>query len=139
MVRSIVIVLMFLCAACGSGKNGAPSPHPSWGPAVILGNSPVPDIAESHFGPKLTTEQECQTANGSWGIVGESTAPRCIVPTSDGGALCTDHAQCQGLCIAGSDIELGQPARGTCATTYYEMECHTWVFNGRAERRVCLD
>lgn len=104
-----------------------------------MGTAPVPDIADSHFGPRITTEGDCHSVNGSWVVVGESTAPRCIVPTSDGGALCTDHAQCQGLCLAGAEIELGHPTTGQCATTYYEMECHTWVFSGRAERYVCLD
>jgi len=139
MIRSAAIASMVLFAACGTGESDAPPAHPSWGPAVVMGNSSVPAIAESHFGPRLTTEQECLAANGSWGVVGESSAPRCIVPTGDGGTSCTDHAQCQGLCIAGSDIELGQATTGQCAATFYEMECHTWIYGGRAERKVCLD
>jgi len=138
-VRIALTVLALVCGSCDSEQDIAPSVHPSWGPAVIVDGSRVPTIAESHFGPKLRTERECLSNQGTWGVVGESSQPRCIVPTNDGGTTCSDHAQCQGLCLADWTINVGQAATGQCAATYYQLGCHAWIYSGSVGRQVCLD
>ncbi len=114
-------------------------PHPSWGPSVVVEGLAVPAIAESHWGPRISGAAECQSANGTWGVVGESSEPRCIVPTTDGALSCSDHAQCQGLCPADWVTGLGEKAVGQCAATYYEIGCRSWVYGGRVGQRVCLE
>jgi hypothetical protein len=138
MLRTLVMVVL-VCSGCDSGQGATQTVHPSWGPMVVIASSPVPAIQESHFGPKLKTEAECLSAQGSWGVVGESSQPRCIVPTTDGGTPCNDHAQCQGLCLADWKIDVGQAATGQCSATYYELECLAWIYGGRVGRQVCLD
>ena len=138
-MRVALAVVMLVCGGCDSGEDPAKSAHPSWGPAVVVDGMTVPVIPESHFGPMLKTQSECLSAKGTWGVVGESSMPRCIVPTTDGGTTCNDHANCQGLCLADWTIDVGQTVKGQCAATYYELECHAWIYSGRVGRRVCLD
>jgi len=99
------------------------------------------DIDRSHFGPTVLTEEACIEVAGKWGRVStESFKPQCDVPTTDGGKHCNDHAQCQGLCIATSNVPAGQIAVGQCRTSYLVTgRCDIRISNGRAEWRLCVD
>jgi hypothetical protein len=49
--------------------------------------------------PQLETQEDCETAGGSWeqlGMIGMG----CNMPTIDGGQPCDDIKQCQGFCLA---------------------------------------
>ena len=138
-MRRTLLAVALAFAGCSSQQEDAAPSHPSWGPAVIADGSSVAEIPESHFGPKLGSESECLLAKGAWGAVGESSKPRCIVPTGDAEKTCDDHSQCRGLCLASWTAEVGAVARGQCAATYYQIGCHAWLYDGRVGRRVCLD
>jgi hypothetical protein len=139
MSRYALFGALIVCSGCSPSQQNDSSEHPSFGPGVVVEGTPVPAIAESHFGPKFSNEFDCKSANGSWGVVGESSKPRCIVPTGDGAKPCYDHSQCLGLCLATANPRIGDKAEGQCASTYYALGCHTWIYSGRAGRRVCLE
>jgi len=138
-MRLVLALMTITTGGCTIGQGVADSVHPSWGPAVVVDESAVPRIAESHFGPRIASATDCASVNGSWGAIGENSEPRCVVPTTDGGTSCTDHAQCQGLCLADWNVGIREITAGQCAGTYYDIGCHSWVYSGRVGRRVCLD
>jgi hypothetical protein len=42
----------------------------------------------------------CEQAGGRWGPAGIFPHPFCKMPTHDGGRLCADTGECEGLCLA---------------------------------------
>jgi hypothetical protein len=46
------------------------------------------------------TEAECAQVKGVWGPAGLFPKPICRVPTQDGGRVCGDDDECEGMCLA---------------------------------------
>lgn len=46
------------------------------------------------------TQPACEQAGGRWGPAGLFPKPICKVPTHDGGRICGDTGECEGLCLA---------------------------------------
>jgi hypothetical protein len=46
------------------------------------------------------TQLACEQAGGRWGPAGIFPRPICRMPTHDGGRLCADTGECEGLCLA---------------------------------------
>jgi hypothetical protein len=46
------------------------------------------------------TQPACEQAGGRWGPAGLFPHPICKIPTHDGGRLCGDTGECEGLCLA---------------------------------------
>ena len=66
-------------------------------------------------------------------------AEGCVVPSTDGGAPCTDNSQCQGACIAPFAAQPGATVTGTCATEIGRMGCLNVVIRGKASGEACFD
>jgi hypothetical protein len=101
MRTSIVLALMLLVFA-GCRHATAPRSAP---PAT--GASP----------PSPRTQAECKACNGEWGPHGLLQVASCLCRTTDAGKRCHRRADCQGMCVAGKDmdrevVEAGPPARG---------------------------
>ena len=123
-MRSIgFVVILFLATSCSSFPD---DPY-----AVPL----------SHFGPDAATQDECIALGGTWGKLStESSDSQCAVPTTDGGTTCTDHSQCQGLCVAAQDTEAGDRVTGQCRSSFNMTgRCDIRVVEGRAQTRLCID
>lgn len=63
------------------------------------------------------TQEECKACNGEWGPHGLAQVTSCLCRTSDAGKRCHRRSDCQGLCVAGENVEreiveAGPPARG---------------------------
>jgi hypothetical protein len=46
------------------------------------------------------TQVACESAGGKWGPAGLFPKPICRMPTHDGGRVCADVGECEGLCLA---------------------------------------
>jgi len=46
------------------------------------------------------TKLACEAAGGRWGPAGLFPKPICRIPTHDGGRICGDTGECEGLCLA---------------------------------------
>lgn len=46
------------------------------------------------------TQLACENAGGRWGPAGLFPQPICRMPTHDGGRVCADVGECEGLCLA---------------------------------------
>ena len=46
------------------------------------------------------TKPDCEAAGGRWGPAGLFPKPICKIPTHDGGRICADTGECEGLCLA---------------------------------------
>jgi hypothetical protein len=97
-------------------------------------------IDAKHFGPVVHSKEQCTHVGGTWKVYGESPEPRCIVPTTDAGKICTDHSQCQGLCIGPENAVPGTRTSGRCRDTYSVIAaCLVRVSDGKAEPKLCVE
>jgi hypothetical protein len=46
------------------------------------------------------TQAACEQAGGRWGPAGLFPHPICKMPTHDGGRVCGDNDECEGVCLA---------------------------------------
>ena len=118
-----LVIVSLLAMSCSSWREGSDS------------------FPLSHLGPRANTHDECVALGGTWDRLStESFNSQCAVPTTDGGTICTDHSQCQGLCVAEIDVEAGTRISGQCRSSYNTTgRCDIRVANGRAESKVCID
>jgi hypothetical protein len=129
---TLALFIALLTSAAGSVVGETPPPE-------VPDKLPAP-IGAKHFGPAVRTEAQCLKLGGSWRIFGMYTKPRCIVPTTDGGKPCTDHSQCQGVCIGPRDAKPGVRTTGVCRDTYnLASTCLVYVSKGVAEPALCVE
>lgn len=63
----------------------------------------------------------------------------CVDYYKDAGKVCTDKAQCQGLCIYQGDPQrLPKPLTGNCAPTSNRFGCYTFIDKGKLNG-ICVD
>jgi len=71
--------------------------------------------------PKPTipkTEAECTARGGNWtvlGLPGRQEPKVCDLKASDSGKICTDSAECEGMCMAPTDARVGKRSVGQCS------------------------
>lgn len=93
------------------------------------------------------TRPECMSAGGRWAPIGIFPAPVCTMPTRDGGHVCGDTEECEGLCIAAlSDVARDQAMRGAsfrtlgrCAVHVPTLGCLAIVRKGAVSGLTCFD
>ena len=74
----------------------------SGGAWIAVGNPQHPAPLKS-CGSQLDiprTQLACESAGGKWGRAGLFPKPICRMPTRDGGRVCGDAGECEGLCLA---------------------------------------
>jgi len=79
-------------------------------------------------------EESCEKDGGHWSI-GVGDIGRCIYDTNDGGKVCTDSSQCQGMCLADSE----NAKEGKCTEHNLTLGCLNKVENGKVQGTICLD
>jgi len=87
-----------------------------------------------------TTEESCKAVGGNWstlGMYGEKTGEKvCNPPTTDGGKVCYDKKDCQGVCLVNHyDVGLG---RGRCSDHLIVWGCYSWLSNHKVHQ-ICID
>jgi hypothetical protein len=110
--------------------------------AIILGVLIVAACAHApRQEPMPKSAAECSARGGDWTSF-VALYPRselstldkrryiCNMRTNDGGNICSDRAQCQGLCIAPATSVVGQTITGQCSVNVLVPESTRFVGNG---------
>lgn len=71
----------------------------SWVAASEPGYPPPLKVCGSHLDIPHS-QVECERAKGVWRPAGIFPQPICRVPTHDGGRVCGDDDECEGMCLA---------------------------------------
>lgn len=77
----------------------------------------------------------CEAQGGMWVRVGLSPQELCNLPTSDAGKECSDHSECEGVCLA---EQTGEGVKGKCSEWKMIAGCHQVVEGGEVFG-VCWD
>lgn len=95
-----------------------------------------------------TNQKDCEARGGQWGPLGLSPNPVCLLPTTDGGKICTDSSQCEAGCVANLTPEqydqvvrrrLPVSTTGICMYWRTSIGCHAYVENGVVSQILCVD
>lgn len=81
----------------------------------------------------------CLADGGKVERAGMLGAERCTKPYNDGGKPCADSTQCDGLCRAPSDKDMGDVSLGVCQMNDNPFGCHAEISNGIVEPTLCVD
>ena len=93
------------------------------------------------------TQLACESAGGKWGPAGLFPKPICRMPTRDGGRVCGDVAECEGLCLAALTPAQRDLLRkrqklellGTCTPHMPVFGCMAIVKQGIVSGLLCAD
>lgn len=81
----------------------------------------------------------CEREHGEMQRVGSRQNYLCVTRYSDAGNTCQNSSECQGSCVAVSAARPGRKVAGVCSADTNVFGCHTFVVDGRAQPRLCLD
>jgi len=89
---------------------------------------------------------DCETKGGAWKKIGLGPAEECNLSTTDGGKVCDNSDQCEGVCLAelsNDDLRKGMSGKffrtnGRCSDWIKVVGCRAYVFRGWATV-VCVD
>jgi hypothetical protein len=89
----------------------------------------------------------CENAGGKWGRAGIFPKPICRMPTRDGGRVCGDVGECEGLCLAALTPAQRDLLRnhqklellGTCTPIAPVFGCMAMVKQGLVSGLLCAD
>ena len=94
------------------------------------------------------TQLACESAGGKWGPAGLFPKPICRTPTRDGGRVCADVGECEGLCLAAltpaqRDLLIKKRQKleliGTCTPHMPVFGCMARVKEGFVTGLLCAD
>ena len=71
--------------------------------------------------------------------VGMFATPSCIKLHSDGGKICQDSSDCEGMCTSKEVLDNGVKANGFCQVGLGDPSCYNEIANGIAENATCAD
>lgn len=122
----------------------------SGGKWVSIGHPVYPQPVKS-CGSQLQVpddEEQCGKVKGRWGPAGLFPTPVCRVPTRDGGRVCGDNDECEGMCLADlTSAERGKVMRerqvlvmlGRCTPQKPVFGCLAVVEKGQVKGVLCRD
>jgi len=93
------------------------------------------------------TQLACENAGGTWGRAGLFPRPICKMPTRDGGRVCADIGECEGVCLAALTPEQRDLLRkrvrleilGKCTPSTPVFGCMALVKAGVVSGLLCKD
>lgn len=120
------------------------------GGAWIAAGSPQHATPLKSCGSQLDiprTQLACESAGGKWGPAGLFPKPICRMPTRDGGRVCGDVGECEGLCLAALTPAQRDLLRkrqklqllGTCTPHMPVFGCMAIVKQGFVSGLLCAD
>lgn len=77
--------------------------------------------------------EECEANNGEWGRWGLFPEERCNMLTNDYGSVCNGFCDCEGDCIADSEL------RGHCSEHVSEFGCYSSFDEEGRVYEICKD
>jgi len=87
--------------------------------------------------------EACESKGGVVRPEGMMGMPRCVTPSGDAGALCSDSSACEGRCLGRdgvTDYEAAPgEARGVCALDDSPFGCYAEIRYGTPEPMICVD
>jgi len=86
-----------------------------------------------------SADASCAARGGTMQPVGRLQRPTCVVPYADAGKACSDKADCQGACIAESNLEAQGATSGQCQKTNVQFGCYAKIVGGKATAAICID
>lgn len=90
--------------------------------------------------PAPATQAACEAAGGTWGRFGLLARELCDLPTGDAGKPCSDHADCESVCVATGGAQAGDRVTGRCFARRVTLgTCLPYVANGVAQGVICVD
>ncbi len=146
----IVLLALLSWAGSASGVQAAAYWTCSADKWVAVGNPQYPKPITA-CGSRLEipqTQAACEQAGGRWGPAGRSWRPMCKMPTHDGGRLCGDSAECEGMCLAAPTPEQRElialkrqklEMLGKCTAYRPMFGCMYIVRQGLVGGRLCRD
>jgi hypothetical protein len=93
-------------------------------------------------------KETCLAMGGRWGRIGLAPREECNLPTGDGGKVCTDTHECEGMCLAElSPAERDQivknkvplATQGKCTSWKIVVGCIARIENGKVGTILCID
>jgi len=82
----------------------------------------------------------CEEVGGTWGRYGLMEVDQCNLPTSDANKICTDSAECEGVCFTEEPAPKGSTVSGICyGWTITLGTCLNLVKNGISQGQICED
>lgn len=94
------------------------------------GPEPQADPPADPAAPKSAEQTLCERTGGQWSVAGISGAFSCVKPTRDGGKVCSQKGDCQGMCLARS---------GTCAPFMPLFGCNEILEKDGRRVTLCID
>ena len=83
---------------------------------------------------------QCKSEGGSIRGVGMFGTPVCVKPFPDAGKVCSDKAECQGMCKAPEGSIVGARSAGTCQKDTHDFYgCYDKIELGIVVAGVCFD
>ena len=108
--------------------------------ASLCGRTRLASAAKEELKRIPRDKKSCESWGGHWGRYGASQSGECNLYTSDAGTSCTDHAQCQTVCVAQDDIKEGTQTSGKCFDrTIIRGRCLNFGKDGKAAGIRCND
>ena len=92
--------------------------------------------------PLARNRAACTQLGGLYEPAGRAGYLHCVLTYSDAGKSCSDGADCEGDCLAGSEQPAGTagPAvSGTCQATTSRFGCYSRIEQGRVAMAICVD
>ena len=95
-----------------------------------------------------TDKESCESLGGNWGPIGLFPEEVCVLPTSDGGKICTDSSECEAKCAASLTEEQYNSlmtaytliqTTGFCTAWKTSVGCNAYVVNGTVSQVLCVD
>jgi hypothetical protein len=146
-----VLLAILLWAASASWASAAGYWTCADGKWVAAGN-PEHAMPIKSCGSRLAipdTQAACEQAGGRWGPAGIFPQPICKMPTHDGGRICGDNEECEGLCLAALSREQRDrlmrgarqklPMLGKCTPVTPVFGCMAIVKQGLVTGLLCRD
>ncbi len=115
-----------------------PRLEPARGAAVALLVLSLSGAASGGDAP--ASRAECEAAGGVWARFGLLVTELCSLPTADAGMPCSDHGDCQSVCVVDDSVPAGTKTSGHCyARTVVLGSCLNYVKAGVAQGTLCVD
>lgn len=138
MKKLIFIATAMLAVACTSEPSSDLSESDN---APIAVDPPI----ERDFGYDAAEEKACLADGGNYERAGLAGYFMCIRPYSDGGKICFDGRDCEGVCISDGTYQETIPGKrpplqsGKCAMNDSPFGCYAEVVNGEIGPALCVD